>query len=127
MATMIDDVDNGVDDNNDVDDGVENGDDNGADNCDDDSVGDGNDSDDKHLTHLSQAAHCSLMERSKQDKHVVCNKEYNFDDGVDIDTGNGDDDSVKDGDYDGIVDGDESADKHLTHLSQAVGCCLTER
>eukprot|EP00957_Ditylum_brightwellii_P084682 6439151-Ditylum_brightwellii.AAC.1 len=56
------------------------------------------------------------MERSKQNKHVVGNK----DDGVD----DGDDGSV-DSSVDSSVD--DSDDKHLTHLSQGVGCCLMER
>eukprot|EP00957_Ditylum_brightwellii_P082554 6276096-Ditylum_brightwellii.AAC.1 len=47
------------------------------------------------------------MERSKQNKCVVGNK------------GNGVDDS---NDY-----GDDSANKHLTNLSQADDCCLMER
>eukprot|EP00957_Ditylum_brightwellii_P123079 9384185-Ditylum_brightwellii.AAC.1 len=70
-----------------VDDGVDNGDDDGIDddfcNCDD-----GDDSANKHLAHLTEAADCCLAERSKQNKHVVCNK----DDDVD----NGDNDSVED-------------------------------
>eukprot|EP00957_Ditylum_brightwellii_P142383 10847642-Ditylum_brightwellii.AAC.1 len=106
-----------------VDDGLEDGDDDCVDNGDDNGVDNGDDGVDKHLTHISQAADCCLMERSKQNKHVVCNKEDNFDDGVD----NGDDDSVKDGDDDGVDNGDDSADKHLTPLSQAAHCCLTER
>eukprot|EP00957_Ditylum_brightwellii_P190501 14500617-Ditylum_brightwellii.AAC.1 len=54
-----DDVDNGDDDS--VDDGV--------DESVDDSVDDGADGADKHLTYLSQAADCCLMEKSKQNKH----------------------------------------------------------
>eukprot|EP00957_Ditylum_brightwellii_P089641 6827191-Ditylum_brightwellii.AAC.1 len=53
------------------------------------------------------------MERSKRNKHVVCNKDNDVD--------YGDDDSVDDG------DGDDSADKHLAYLSQAADCCLMER
>eukprot|EP00957_Ditylum_brightwellii_P077560 5893872-Ditylum_brightwellii.AAC.1 len=53
---------------NDVDDGVDNGDD---DSVEDDGGGvdDGDDGADKHLTYLSQAADCCLMERSKQNEH----------------------------------------------------------
>eukprot|EP00957_Ditylum_brightwellii_P086542 6584256-Ditylum_brightwellii.AAC.1 len=47
------------------------------------------------------------MERSKQNKHLVCDE----DNGVD----NCDD------------DGAEGADKYLTHLSQTGDCCRTER
>eukprot|EP00957_Ditylum_brightwellii_P124281 9473549-Ditylum_brightwellii.AAC.1 len=51
------------------------------------------------------------MERSKQNKHVVCNK---------------DDDVVNC--VDNCVDnGNDGAYKHLTYLSQAAECCLTER
>eukprot|EP00957_Ditylum_brightwellii_P096928 7381851-Ditylum_brightwellii.AAC.1 len=78
---------------------------------------------DKNLTHLSQVADCCLTERSKQKNHVVCNKDDDYDDDVDNGVDNGDDDSVDNGvDY-----GDDGADKHLTHLSQAVNYCLTER
>eukprot|EP00957_Ditylum_brightwellii_P019511 1472057-Ditylum_brightwellii.AAC.1 len=35
---------------------------------------------DKHLTHLSQAVSCHLTWRSKQNKHVVCNKDNDVDD-----------------------------------------------
>eukprot|EP00957_Ditylum_brightwellii_P127242 9702005-Ditylum_brightwellii.AAC.2 len=62
------------------------------------------------------------MERSKQIKHVVCNKDNNGDNGVD----SGDHDSVDNGD-DGVDDGDDSDDKHLTHLSQAADYCLMEK
>eukprot|EP00957_Ditylum_brightwellii_P136149 10383527-Ditylum_brightwellii.AAC.1 len=61
------------------------------------------------------------MERSKQNKHVVCNKDDDVDDDVDNGVDNGDNDSVDDGD-----DGVDSADKHLTYLSQAADCYLTE-
>eukprot|EP00957_Ditylum_brightwellii_P095051 7239331-Ditylum_brightwellii.AAC.1 len=47
------------------------------------------------------------MERSMQNKHVVCNKDNGVDDSVD--------------------DSDDGDNKHLTHLSQAVDCRLTER
>eukprot|EP00957_Ditylum_brightwellii_P199575 15213714-Ditylum_brightwellii.AAC.1 len=70
--------------------------DNGVDNGDDDSVDNGDDGADKHLTHLSQAADCCLMERSKQNKHLVCDGDDDVDNGVN----NGDDDSVDDGDDD---------------------------
>eukprot|EP00957_Ditylum_brightwellii_P006757 512857-Ditylum_brightwellii.AAC.1 len=50
---------------NDVNNGVEDGDDDGVD--------DGIDGADKHLTFLSQAADCSLVERFKHNKHVECN------------------------------------------------------
>eukprot|EP00957_Ditylum_brightwellii_P107368 8193098-Ditylum_brightwellii.AAC.1 len=101
---------------------VDNGDDDGVDDGDDDSDdGDGGGADgaDKHLTHLSQATDCCMMERSKQNKHVVCNE----DDDVD----NGDDDSEDNGDDDGVDDGADGADKNLAHLSQATDCCMMER
>eukprot|EP00957_Ditylum_brightwellii_P125257 9548046-Ditylum_brightwellii.AAC.1 len=44
----------------------------------DDSV----DGADKHLTHLSQWVDCHLMERSKQNKHVVGNKDNGVDNGM---------------------------------------------
>eukprot|EP00957_Ditylum_brightwellii_P189816 14450653-Ditylum_brightwellii.AAC.1 len=59
------------------------------------------------------------MERSKQNEHVVCNK----DNDVDSDG----DDGVDNGDNDGDDDGDAGADKHFAHLSQAADCCLMER
>eukprot|EP00957_Ditylum_brightwellii_P155421 11830611-Ditylum_brightwellii.AAC.1 len=67
------------------------------------------------------------MERRKQNKHAVGIKDDGVDDGVD----NGVDDSVDNG-VDASVgnsvdNSDDGADKHLTHLSQAVDCCLTER
>eukprot|EP00957_Ditylum_brightwellii_P060567 4598901-Ditylum_brightwellii.AAC.1 len=62
------------------------------------------------------------MEREKQNKHGVCNKDNNCDNDVDIDSDNGDD-SV-DNDDDGSDDG---AAKHLTHLSQAADYCLIGR
>eukprot|EP00957_Ditylum_brightwellii_P080857 6150533-Ditylum_brightwellii.AAC.1 len=62
------------------------------------------------------------MERSKLNKHVVCNKYNDVDNGVD----NGDD-SVEDGDDDDVDNSDDGADMHLTHLSQAADCCLIER
>eukprot|EP00957_Ditylum_brightwellii_P168892 12855746-Ditylum_brightwellii.AAC.1 len=110
---------------------------------------------DKHFTHLSQAADCCQIERSKQNEHVVYNKDNGVDDGVDNGVDNGYDDSVEDGDdagagdsedendvddvvdndddgdddsvEDGAGDGDGGADKHLTHLSQASDCCLMEK
>eukprot|EP00957_Ditylum_brightwellii_P142587 10863083-Ditylum_brightwellii.AAC.1 len=51
-------------------------DDNGV----DDSVEDGDNSYEKHLTHLSQAAACCLKGRSKQLKHAVCDKDNDVDD-----------------------------------------------
>eukprot|EP00957_Ditylum_brightwellii_P045657 3464605-Ditylum_brightwellii.AAC.1 len=99
---------------NDVDDGVDDGD------C--DSVGnggggvyDGDDSADKHLIHLLQAADCCLMERRKQIEHVICNVDDDVDNGVDDGVDNGNDDDIDNSDD---VD-DYGADKHLTHLSQA--------
>eukprot|EP00957_Ditylum_brightwellii_P070854 5384169-Ditylum_brightwellii.AAC.1 len=59
------------------------------------------------------------MERSKRNKHVVCNKDNDID-------GDGDD-GVDNGDSDSVDNGDDSADKHLTHLSQTANCCLTKR
>ena len=43
-------------------------------------VDDSDDGTDKHLTHLSQAADWCLIERSKQNKHVVCNKDDDVED-----------------------------------------------
>ena len=66
----------------------------------DDDNGDGVDNSDesanKPLTHPSQAVDCCLMERSKQNKHVVGNK----DNGVD----------------DSVANSDSSANKKFTHL-----------
>eukprot|EP00957_Ditylum_brightwellii_P180388 13741229-Ditylum_brightwellii.AAC.1 len=92
----------------DVDDGIDNGDDDSVEDGDDDGVDDGDDGADKHLTHLSQVTDYCLMERSKQNEHVVCNKDDDVDDGID----NGDDDSVDGGD-DGVDNDDDGADKHL--------------
>eukprot|EP00957_Ditylum_brightwellii_P102039 7777259-Ditylum_brightwellii.AAC.1 len=55
------------------------------------------------------------MERSKENKHAFCDKDNYVDNVID----NGDDDSVD--------SGDKSADKHITHLSQAADCCLAKR
>eukprot|EP00957_Ditylum_brightwellii_P134886 10283841-Ditylum_brightwellii.AAC.1 len=106
--------DNDVEDSADT--GVDNGNNDVVEDCVDNGVDDGEDRADKHLTHLSQVADCCLIERSKQNKHAVCNKDNCVDNGVD----SGDNDSVED-------DGDDMADKYLTHLSQAADCCLTER
>eukprot|EP00957_Ditylum_brightwellii_P074026 5624950-Ditylum_brightwellii.AAC.1 len=38
---------------------------------------------DKHLTHLSQAADCCLMERSEQNEHIVCDEDDDVEDAVD--------------------------------------------
>eukprot|EP00957_Ditylum_brightwellii_P151112 11506801-Ditylum_brightwellii.AAC.1 len=56
---------------------------------------------DKHLTHLSQAVDCCLTDRSKQNKHVVCNK----DDDVNNDGDDGDD-----GDNDSVDNGVDNGD-----------------
>eukprot|EP00957_Ditylum_brightwellii_P057211 4335150-Ditylum_brightwellii.AAC.1 len=58
------------------------------------------------------------MERSKQNKHVVCDKDNDVD--------NGGDDGVDDGVGNDSVDDVDGADKHFTYLSQADDCCLTE-
>eukprot|EP00957_Ditylum_brightwellii_P209745 15363024-Ditylum_brightwellii.AAC.1 len=112
----------------DVDNDVDNYDDNDVDNSDNDITDgvvdgddDGDDGVDKQLTHISQSADCCLMERSNQNKHVVCNK----DNDVNNDFDNGDD--GVDNDDDGIDVGNDGPDKHLTHLSQADNCCLMER
>eukprot|EP00957_Ditylum_brightwellii_P155143 11810450-Ditylum_brightwellii.AAC.1 len=70
-------------------------------------VDDSDDGADKHFTNLSQAVDCHLMERSKQNEHVVGDK----DDGV----------------GDSVENSDDSANKQFTHPSQAVDCHLTER
>ena len=62
-----------------------------------DSVDNSDDGADKHLTHLSQAVDCCLTERSKQNKHVVGNKDNGVDDSVD--------------------NSDDSANKQFTHLN----------
>eukprot|EP00957_Ditylum_brightwellii_P031116 2357208-Ditylum_brightwellii.AAC.1 len=59
-----------------------------------------------------------MTERSKQNKHLVCNEDDDVDSGVD----NGDDDGVDDGDNDGVDNCADSANKHLAHLSQAADC-----
>eukprot|EP00957_Ditylum_brightwellii_P182757 13920324-Ditylum_brightwellii.AAC.1 len=73
----------------------DNGVDNGVDDSVDNSADDSDDGANKYLTHLSQAVDCCLMERIKQNKHIVDDKD------------NGVDDSVE--------NSDDSADKHLTH------------
>jgi hypothetical protein len=98
-----------------VDDGVDNGVDNSVDDSVDDNVDNSDDGADKHLTHLSQVVDCCLMKRSKQNKHVVGNK----DNGVD----GADDDSVDNG----VDNSNDGADKQLIHLSQGVDCHLTQR
>eukprot|EP00957_Ditylum_brightwellii_P145657 11090217-Ditylum_brightwellii.AAC.1 len=107
----------------DVDNGDDNGDDDSVDDCDDDD--DDDDCDvgaDKHLTHHSQAADCCLMEKRKQNKHVVCNEDNDIHDVVYNGVDNGDNDSV-----DNIDDnGDDSADKLLIYLLQAADCCMME-
>eukprot|EP00957_Ditylum_brightwellii_P169757 12921510-Ditylum_brightwellii.AAC.1 len=60
------------------------------------------------------------MERSKQNKHIVCDEGISVDNGVD-------NDSVDNGDDDGFDDGVDGADKHLAYLSQATDCCMMER
>eukprot|EP00957_Ditylum_brightwellii_P070927 5389442-Ditylum_brightwellii.AAC.1 len=76
------------------------------------------------------------MERSKQNKHVVCNKDNDVYNGVkDGDDDGVDDDDDVDNDVDDCVDiGDNgvdgvdlAADKRLAHLSQGADCCLMER
>eukprot|EP00957_Ditylum_brightwellii_P122724 9359070-Ditylum_brightwellii.AAC.1 len=60
------------------------------------------------------------MERSKQNKHLVCDEDDEGDDG--------NDDSVDNGDDNGVDDGvDEGADKHCANLSQRADCCRTEK
>eukprot|EP00957_Ditylum_brightwellii_P092071 7009845-Ditylum_brightwellii.AAC.1 len=58
------------DEDDDVEYDVDNGDDDGVDDVGDDGVDDGAEGADKHLAHLSQAADCCMMERSKQNKHL---------------------------------------------------------
>eukprot|EP00957_Ditylum_brightwellii_P021689 1635381-Ditylum_brightwellii.AAC.1 len=67
------------------------------------------------------------MERSKQNKHFICDDDDDVEDGDDGSVDDGDDDSVDDGDDDGVEEGAEDADKHLTRLSQEADCCMTER
>eukprot|EP00957_Ditylum_brightwellii_P025279 1913067-Ditylum_brightwellii.AAC.3 len=60
---------------------------------------------------------------SKQNKHVICDKDNDVNNDVDC----CDDDSADDSDGGGVDDGDDMADKHLTHLSQQADYCLIER
>eukprot|EP00957_Ditylum_brightwellii_P029390 2221619-Ditylum_brightwellii.AAC.1 len=55
--------------------------------------------------------------------HVVCEKDNDVDNGVE----NGVDNGVEDGDDHSVEDGVDGADKHFTHLSQAVNCHFTQR
>eukprot|EP00957_Ditylum_brightwellii_P077682 5903119-Ditylum_brightwellii.AAC.1 len=87
---------------NDIDGGVDNGDDDSVEEEDDDGVDNGDDSADKLLAHLSQAADCCWMERSKQNKHVVWDKEADADIGNDDSVDDGDDDSVDGGNNDDV-------------------------
>eukprot|EP00957_Ditylum_brightwellii_P159060 12105821-Ditylum_brightwellii.AAC.1 len=64
------------------------------------------------------------MEKSKKNKHVVCNKD-NKDNNVDNGVDNGEN-GVDDDDNDDEIC-DDGTDKHLTHLSQAAEYCLMER
>eukprot|EP00957_Ditylum_brightwellii_P186452 14195830-Ditylum_brightwellii.AAC.1 len=82
----------------DVDDDVDDGDDNSVHDGVNDDVNDGADGADKHLVHLSQVADCCRTERSKRNKHLVCDEDNDVDDGDD--------------------DSDDGADKHLIHLTQ---------
>eukprot|EP00957_Ditylum_brightwellii_P059673 4529666-Ditylum_brightwellii.AAC.1 len=63
------------------------------------------------------------MERSKQNKHVVGDK----DDGVGNNVDNSVDDGVDKGVNNSVNDSDDGANKHLTHLSQVADCHLMER
>eukprot|EP00957_Ditylum_brightwellii_P105607 8051582-Ditylum_brightwellii.AAC.1 len=83
------------------------------------------------------------MERSKQNKCVVGNKDNGVSNGVDnsndggVDNsdddsdddsvGNSVDDSVDDSVDNSVDNGDDGANKHPTNLSQAADCCLMER
>eukprot|EP00957_Ditylum_brightwellii_P000182 14686-Ditylum_brightwellii.AAC.1 len=60
-------------------------------------VDDNADGADKHLAHLSQGVDCHFTWRSKQDAHVVGNKDDDVDNGVEDSVDNGDDNSVEDG------------------------------
>eukprot|EP00957_Ditylum_brightwellii_P022879 1726846-Ditylum_brightwellii.AAC.1 len=59
------------------------------------------------------------MERNKQNKHVVCNKDDDVNNGVN----HGNNDSFDNGDDGAVDDCDDVGDKHLTHLSQAANYC----
>eukprot|EP00957_Ditylum_brightwellii_P138800 10580360-Ditylum_brightwellii.AAC.1 len=96
-------------------------------------VDDSDDSANKHLTHLSLAVDCCLMERSKQNTYAVGNNNNGVGNSVDDSDGerskliecvNGNKDYGVDNGVDNSVD---DADKHLTHLSQANDCHLAER
>eukprot|EP00957_Ditylum_brightwellii_P141220 10759524-Ditylum_brightwellii.AAC.1 len=65
-----------------VDDDVDDGDDDSVGNKNDDGVDDDAEGADKHLAHLSQAAGCYRMERSKQNKHLVCDEDDDVGNGV---------------------------------------------
>eukprot|EP00957_Ditylum_brightwellii_P166488 12672895-Ditylum_brightwellii.AAC.1 len=86
-------------------------------------VGDGDEGAEKHLVHLSQVADCCKADRNQQNKHLVCNKDDDVDDGAD----DGDDDSAGNGDDDGVDNGADGADKHLVHLSQVADCYRMDR
>eukprot|EP00957_Ditylum_brightwellii_P012236 924164-Ditylum_brightwellii.AAC.1 len=91
---------------------------------DDDSVDNGGDGADKHLTHFSQGVDCVFTERSVGNKLNASNEVNDVDDGAD----NGDDDSVEDVVDDSVEDNvEDGADKHLTHRSQGVDCYFTQR
>eukprot|EP00957_Ditylum_brightwellii_P065419 4962539-Ditylum_brightwellii.AAC.1 len=113
VCNEADDVDDGDDDGDeDDDDGDDVADDHNYDsvgNGGDDGGNDGADGADNHLVHFSQVADCCRIERNEQNKHLVCDKDDNFDD----DDNDGDYDSVGNGDDDSVDDGAEGADKHL--------------
>eukprot|EP00957_Ditylum_brightwellii_P162430 12369047-Ditylum_brightwellii.AAC.1 len=63
------------------------------------------------------------MERSNQNKHIVCNKADDVDDNIDNDVDNGENNSV----HNGVNGYSDSADKHLTHLSHVADYILMEK
>eukprot|EP00957_Ditylum_brightwellii_P097616 7433581-Ditylum_brightwellii.AAC.1 len=69
-------------------------DDNGIDNSVDNGIDNSDDCANKHVKHLSQAVDCCLAKRSKQNKHVVGNKDNSCDDADDIIVDNGVDNGV---------------------------------
>eukprot|EP00957_Ditylum_brightwellii_P073560 5589480-Ditylum_brightwellii.AAC.1 len=63
----------------DADNGDVNGDDDSVGNGADDGADDGAEGAKKHLTHVSQVADCCLADRSKQNKHLVWDKDEDVD------------------------------------------------
>eukprot|EP00957_Ditylum_brightwellii_P042879 3246045-Ditylum_brightwellii.AAC.1 len=72
---------------------------------------------DKHLTHLTQAVHCCLKARMEE---KACSLNAMISRSVSFGSAN----STEDGVDDSVDDSVDGGHKHLTHLTQAVHCCL---